>query len=122
MEKLRTFVPDGFALGSALFFLAIEKYMSCVNDSPSLPEILAGCVSILGECLESPWTAISPHNRMLCLLSRGKAHQRLGQHSQAIENFTASIAVISEHTELDQSEAAYSYFRRAWSYKVHGDA
>jgi tetratricopeptide (TPR) repeat protein len=117
---LRNYVPDGFAMGSALFFLAIEKYVDLDNDSPNLKETLSSCVAVLTECLGSPWALISAQSKMMCLFARGKSYQRLAQHDTAIADFTAAIAVVEEsfEGEEDKAQAAYSYFRRAWSFKV----
>lgn len=118
METLRTFAPDGVSLGSALFFLAVEKYIICDDESPLLRDVLTSCTEVLTECLDSPWASLSAQSTMLGYLARGKSHQRLGDHPQAIADFTCAIEVLEQNEDTDKSEAAYSYFRRAWSHKV----
>ena len=70
-------------------------------------------VEALNSCLLTRWVAISDKNMALCTFSRGKAHQSLIKHSQALEDFNLVIKL--------QPNNPHAYFRRAWSLKALGD-
>lgn len=151
MTTLRSYAPDSFALGSALFYYAIAEYYNTTpstNTTTPIPpssssyasmmsneeieEILENCINHLTESISSPWTELSKKRKILCYLCRGKTYQRLKQYENSINDLTYCIQLYeSNHEELeientttiqsqdyDPSDAAYAYFRRAWSYKV----
>jgi hypothetical protein len=162
---LRSYVPDGFALGSALFYHSIAEYFNTSSSSSSGEEAegqqgrdvlktLADCVDHLTECISLPWTKLSRKRKILCYLCRGKTYQRLKQYENSIADLTRCIQLYRRESamtdpppegeelegdragqgegeggleeneneqdeEFDETDAAYAYFRRGWSYKVH---
>lgn len=104
---------------------------------------LRTCIHHLTECLSSPWTSLSTHNKILCYLCRGKTFQRLRRYEESIDDLSYCIRLYQREShndeegeegrcdekeedplhnstdrDFDPTDAAYAYFRRAWSYKV----
>jgi hypothetical protein len=128
VTSLRSYIPDGFSLGSALFYHSISIYYnSNASEIPwsELKKSLEQCIQLLTECLASPWVHISLKKKVLCYLCRGKTYQRLKQYELSIQDLSQCIEIYEEmksvegvEIEIQYSDAAYAYFRRAWSYKV----
>lgn len=136
VTNLRSYVPDSFALGSALFYLAIAQYYNTTPSmstlsSDEIEETLESCLQHLTESISTPWTELSIKRKILCYLCRGKTYQRLRKYENSIEDLTYCIELYegkdnnegeSENDDTskdyDPSDAAYAYFRRGWSYKV----
>jgi hypothetical protein len=113
-----------------------------VLATDDVDETLETCVNHLTECLSSPWTALSTYNKILCFLCRGKTLQRLRRYEESIDDLSYCIRLYeqepggdagegeghdekeqgrlhdSNDRDFDSTDAAYAYFRRAWSYKV----
>lgn len=114
LGSLRDFVPDDIALGSCIFFYCVSASLVYKSSNPDEEAFMKKCVKLLGECLHTDWCGMKDYNTMLCNFALGKCLQRLENHTQAINHFTAALKLISSDNEI----ISYVHFRRAWSYKV----
>lgn len=117
ITSLRAYVPDGFALGSALFYHSIAEYYNTSSGlTPSqdtLAEItstLTHCIEHLTECISLPWTKLSRKRKILCYLCRGKTYQRLKQYEKSIADLTYCIqlyqngSAMKEPTDMEEGQ------------------
>lgn len=122
VTSLRSFAPDGFSLGSALYYHSTSEYFNVSSFTILDDHVLSSlnhCIELLTECLSSPWTEISIKKRILCYLCRGKTFQRLQKYEESISDLTQCIDLYeSNSNEIISSDSAYAYFRRGWSYKA----
>ena len=136
-EGLRKYAVSEFDLGACSFFKGIAlSHLNKLNDS----------MESITVALNSPFAAeketeteegelsiekiekiipvnedneqtkleyLQEHNRMLCYFAIAKIYQRNKEHVLAVQFFTKALAVLP----MD-SDRAFLYFRRAWSYKV----
>jgi len=95
--------PDGVALGSAFFFAAM---------SLNIQQRFVAAEGLLDECLKTSWVADDTLMAM-ARFSRGKTRQGLGQHTGALEDFTAAL--------INRPDDPFILFRRGWSHKALGN-